>query len=511
MILINSSSRNALKIFQPFLPVFLPIGIGCLSAALEQEGIDVKIIDEQLETDVIEKIALYVKDMSSPYIFGFSVLTASYKNAVDLSQKLKNIYPDCIICFGGPHPSAIPEESLMNKDVDVVIRGEGEKILPEFYRLIKAHQDYKGLDGISYKSDGKIIHNNPSNKLIDIDLLPAFPYHKFNNKKYDLGFVLSSRGCPYKCIFCSNRVTTGQKYRYRKAESIVNDLNLLYNKYDRRYILFIDDNLLVNKKRIYELISEIKKAGLDKKMTFNFQARGDNVSLELLTDMYEAGFRSVFFGMETASEEIMKLINKGETVEQCVKAAVMAKDIGFHVSATFIFGLPGETHKDRMDSALLSKKLKLDMVRFNNATPYPGTALYELAVKEKRLYKQGDYDNFLSVSTFVENPFNPIPFSYIPEGNTEDEIRNDILFSYLIFYLNYDKLKSIFKSPDKGVAWFNAGEKILELLKNIPSLFILSILMSIKFGKLLFNILFQNNTSISRIEFFKILISSIKT
>jgi radical SAM superfamily enzyme YgiQ (UPF0313 family) len=505
MILINSSSKNALKIFQPFIPIFIPVGIGCLSSALENEGIDAKIIDEQTEMDVLGKINFYVKEMNPPYIFGFSVLTASYKNAINLSETLKKIYPDCIICFGGPHPSAIPEEVLKNKYVDVVIRGEGENILPEFYRRIKAGQDYYDIDGISYKQDDKIIHNNPSFKVIDIDSIPAFPYHKFESKKYDLGFVISSRGCPYKCIFCSNRVTTGQKYRYRKASAIIEDLNLLYNKYNQKFILFLDDNLLVNKNRIYELINEIKKEGLDKKMTFNFQARGDNVSLELLTDMFEAGFRSVFFGMETASEEIMKIINKGETVEQCKKAAIMAKDIGFHVSATFIFGLPGDTHQDRMDSVILSNKLKLDMVRFNNATPYPGTALYELAKKENRLNIVGDYDNFLSVSTFIENPFKPIPFSYVPQGNLEEDIRNDILFSYLIFYLNYDRLKSIFANPDKGVGWFNAGEKILELIKKLPSIFILAILLTIKFGKLLFNIVFQRNTSISRIEFFRIL------
>ena len=139
---------------------------------------------------------------------------------------------------------------------------------------------------------------------------------------------------------------------------------------------------------------------------------------------------------------------------QCISVE-MAKD-RFQVSATFIYGLPGDTHEDRMDCVKLSKKLKLDMVRFNNATPYPGTELYEIAKIENRLNIQGVYENFVSVSTFIENPLRPIPFTYIPVGNTEAQIRRDLLFSYFSFYLDIEKIKSIFARPDKNLGWFNA-------------------------------------------------------
>ena len=109
-----------------------------------------------------------------------------------------------------------------------------------------------------------------------------------------------------------------------------------------------------------------------------------------------------------------------------------------------------------MDCVKLSKKLKLDMVRFNNATPYPGTELYEIAKIENRLNIQGVYENFVSVSTFIENPLRPIPFTYIPVGNTEAQIRRDLLFSYFSFYLDIEKIKSIFARPDKNLGWFNA-------------------------------------------------------
>jgi len=232
-------------------------------------------------------------------------------------------------------------------------------------------------------------------------------------------------------------------------------------------------------------------------MSFNFQARGDNCDEALMKELYSAGFRSVFFGIETASDSIMKVIKKGETVDQVVNAIKMAKNIGFHVSGTFIYGFPTETHADRMACLKLSKELNLDMVRYNNATPYPGTELFQMAQKEKTLHIQGLYDNFNSVSTFIENPFNKIPFSYVPEGSSEKEIRNDILFSYLAFYLSFSRLKQIFTRPDQGVGWFNAGEKIIDFLKKIPAIITLIFLMSIKYTELFFSVIFRINTSIS--------------
>jgi radical SAM superfamily enzyme YgiQ (UPF0313 family) len=367
----------------------------------------------------------------------------------------------------------------------------------ELYRCIKEGTDYHHIDNISYRKDGQIVHNRMSFYSENLDDYPPFPYHRFTSNRYDLGFVLSSRGCPYRCIFCSNRVTTGRRYRYRSSASIVEELKILHEKYGKRYILFLDDNLLVNKERIYSLFEAIRGASLDKVMTFNFQARGDNVDRKLLEDLHATGFRSIFFGLETSSEEIMKTIRKGETVAQCMEAARLAKEIGFHVSATFIYALPGETHQDRMNCVKMSTDLELDMVRYNNATPYPGTELHEIAGSEGRLNVQGLYENFNSVSTFIENPFKRIPFSYVPPGNTENEIRRDILFSYFRFYFDIKRLKNVFARPDQGVGWFNAGEKMWDFAKKVPSLLMLSAMMFFKFSQFIYYCAMKKETRIS--------------
>ncbi|MCK5655141.1 MAG: radical SAM protein [Candidatus Aureabacteria bacterium] len=504
MILINSSPKDTLKIFQPFSRTNLPIGIGSLLAVTENKKIKARFIDEHVESNTLGLIEKYIKETEPPYIFGFSVLTAAFKTAVLTSRRVKELYPDSVICFGGIHPTAVPEEVLSYGHIDVVIRGEGEKTLPELYGLVKGRKDFFHLDGLSYKQNGRVIHNRDAPIIENLNELPPFPFHLFNPARYDFGSMVTSRGCPFDCIFCSNRLITGKRYRFRSVESVVNELDILHNKYHQDHILFLDDNFLVNKERIYILLEELKKRGFDKKMTFSFQARADSFDYKLFEALYDTGFKNLSLGLETASERMMKVLKKSETVKQCVEAAKGARQIGFHISAVFMYGIPGETHEERLSCAKMSKALKLDMVRFNNATPYPGTELYEIAKRENRLNVRGLYENFNSVSAFIENPFKKIPFSYVPIGSSEEELRMDILFSYFAFYFDINRIKKIFTRPDTGMRWFNPGRKIFGFLKKMPALIVLFVIMIVKFGELFFNVLLKRKTSISIREFIKI-------
>ena len=507
MILVNSSPKDALKIFQPFLPIAAPIGVASLMAVAERDGLPVRLVDEQIEQeDLVKLLCRMTGDMQPPYIFGFSVLTAAYLPALRAAKRLKDIYPDCVVCFGGPHPTALPEEVLARPQVDVVVRGEGDAVFSELYRRLKSRSALDGLPGVSYRRGEEILLGPPPELILDLDSLPHLPYHHFANGPYDMGFVMSSRGCPYRCIFCSNRVTTGKRYRFRNCESVLDDLVLLSGKYAQRHIGFFDDNLLVDKPRVYQLIEGIHRLGLDKKSAFAFQARGDNVDRELLRELRAANFQSVFFGLETANEDLMKVLLKGETVAQCREGVRIAKELGFVVNATFIFALPGETHADRMNCARMSQELNLDLVRFNNATPYPGTRLFEMAKEQGRLNVQGEYENFCSVSTFIENPFRKIPLSYVPEGATANELRYDILVSYLAFYFNWHRLKKIFAKPDTNAGWFVAGRGFWQFLKKVPALALLALLMTIKFIELFFGILRGKNTKLTFREVFGLLL-----
>jgi len=506
VILINSSPKNALKIFQPFLPIAVPIGLGCLAAVCEEAGIDAVYLDEQLEEDMLGAIEKALENRSKPYIFGFSVLTAAMRAAVTLSEQLHNKYPDSVIVFGGVHPTAVPEEVLRYSHIDIVVRGEGEDTLLELYRRLKNRESITDISGLSYRANGKIVHNPVEKDIVDITKLPSFPYHLFSSGRYDLGFIVTSRGCPYNCIFCSNRITTGKKFRFISNDLVIKQLGELYEKHNQTVFMFLDDNFLVDKKRLYDLFEKIKQKGWHKIMRFSCQGRGDNIDRPLLEAMYEAGFKNIFFGIETASERLMATIKKGETVQEIVDAVNMAKDVGLFVSATFIFGLPTETHEDRMDAIRLAKRLRLDQVRFNNATPYPGTELYDIARSQNRLMIQGEYDNFSAVSTFIESPFNPVPFSYCPPGSTEAEIRDDILFAYLAFYWDYKKLIEIFTKPGQGAKWFSAGSELKTILMKVPALIHLFSMMGIKISQMFWHVLSRKNKKLKFKEIVDVLL-----
>ena len=144
------------------------------------------------------------------------------------------------------------------------------------------------------------------------------------------------------------------------------------------------------------------------------------------------------------------------------------------------------------------------MVKYQNATPYPGTELYNIAVKEGRLNVEGLYENFISVSTFIENPFKKIPFTYVPAGNTEEEIRRDILFGYFSFYLDINRVKKIFINPEQGVGWFNAGEDLKTIIKKIPSLIFLGLMLGFKFCYLFYSMVIRKSTRVSLKEFSRV-------
>lgn len=482
MIFINASPGNIFGIFQKYTPLVVPFGIGYLMSVLKQAGRKAYFIDQITEHNTMSKILEITKSLKQPYIFGFSVITANYANSLLLAHKLKSEYPDCKIIFGGVHPSNVPEEVLENSFVDVVFRGEAEDRIVELYDTIKSNHDSVNIPNVSYRDDNdNIIHNPDSKKPVDISVLPEFPYHLFDKENYDIANMLSSRGCPHHCIFCS-KLSKISKFRFTSTATIIKDISVLYHAYHKNHILFADDNFLQDHDRIWNLIHAIKKSEFYGKVTFSFATRGDSCEASLLKELYESGFANINFGVETASESVMKKLKKGETLAQIADAVLMAKNIGFHVSINFIFGLPGETHHDRMQAIKLAKKLKADLVKYSNATPFPGTQFYKTAKREKIINITGNYENFNTAATMVENPFHKRKLPYIPKGNTENALRFDILYGYLCFYLNLKRLKNIFTKPEYSNAWYNFGESRKNIIKNAPGIIWLLIMLSVKFG-----------------------------
>ena len=436
MILINPSYNRQQKLggFSRYVPVSVPIGIGYIAGYLLSKNKKAKILDEEIFPVSDSVLDEAVKGVEAPYIFGVSCLTAGITRGHELAETIKRKYPGSKVVFGGMHPTVLTEETLKDSNIDIVVRGEAEEIMDVLYERIKNDQDYSDLKGISFRKDGQVV-NTEREKLPDLERMPKFPYHLFEpySDKYELGFIASSRGCPFSCIFCSQRSISGRKFRFFPSEIIIESIDELIHRYKRTYITFADDSFLMNKRRVKHLCEMIMERGFHKKGVFDCQARGDTVDEDILRILKEAGFRTIHFGIETASERLMKLINKKETVQQVVEGIQLSKKLGFQVSGTFILGLPSETEEERQAAYKLAKDLSLDYVRFNNATPYPGTELYEIALQEKRFNPGDNWENLNACGTLVQSPFRPTPLAYVPSTASEDELRNQIL-KYNLFY-----------------------------------------------------------------------------
>lgn len=412
-----------------------PFCLGFLAGYLLRNGdFPLAIQDDQVEPITDDKLDELLASMDPvTRIIGITTLTATSSRVYELAEKIKQRMPDAVIILGGVHVTVVPEEALSKPFIDVVVRGEGEVTFDELVKHIMEGKDYSDILGISYRRDGKFVHNVNRPLIKDLNELPQFPYHLFekNMHRYS-GFnsVQTSRGCPYNCNFCSQRSITGVSYRHLSTENAISAMKLLIEKYGATLIRIMDDNIAANKKHVKELCNAIIEAGLHQKASFEAPMRGDNLSLDVLTAMKKANFTLITFGLETTSERLMKDIDKGETVEEVITAIKITAAMGISVGTTLIFGLPGETSADRWKAIRDVSKLPLASVRFNILTPYPGTPVYRKYFNTSQLNVKNNWENF-SVQYMWEGDEPP----FVPEGTDPYELMFTTMFANLWFYI----------------------------------------------------------------------------
>ena len=426
----------------------LPLGLGCVAGYLrEKNKLDIKIIDEVVEPLSDEGLTRELGNFNGPLIVGFSCLTATHSRAIELATKIKKIKQDTFIVFGGVHPTVMPEESLSTGVVDVVIRSEGEMTMNELCNALNAHADWRSIKGISYCVEQQNFRHNPLREYTNLNVFPKFPYDLFErniNSYSDFGVVLSSRGCPFDCIFCSNRIVTGKRFRVFEIPYVVEQIELLVKKYQQKSINFADDNFVVNKKRFFELTNAIMEKGLHKHAYFSCQYRGEDMTEEVLEQMKRMNFRMLFCGIETSSQRLMNVLDKSEMVDDIKQGVKLSHSKGMLTSGTFIMGIPTETRKDRFDSMKFSRQLPLDSTRFNIAIPYPGTRLFEIAKQEGRLHIASGWKNF-NVQYYLFG--DDIP--YVPATSGRYSLIFDTMWANMRFYLRPKILFTIiFKKYD---------------------------------------------------------------
>jgi anaerobic magnesium-protoporphyrin IX monomethyl ester cyclase len=453
-LLLISPKNTQLGRFKRFVPVSVPIGVGILAGFLREHGFLTRILDTDLIDISLSAIEAELNQCKKPRIVGISVMTANVSNGYKIASLVKSVDKEVIVIFGGIHATVMPDEVLQNENVDFVVKGEAEYTLLELIRQIKGCKLEKNkLANIGFRENGQIVYTKTSTKMLEINDVPMFPYDMFDPSRYNLGFILTSRGCPFDCIFCSQRVITKRVYRYTDSERVMEELDYIINKLKQPNVTFFDDYFTGDKKRVMELCFMIQERGFHRKASFGVQTRGDSIDKELMIAMRAANFDSLMFGIETASDKLMALINKKETVQENIDAVKLAKEMGFTVEATFIYGFPTETFDDRFKAFALSLEIEIDRARFNNATPYPGTEMYNM-VKEKLDIEPG-WVNFSSAGAVTAGIWRKYLLPYVPEGCTTNELEGTVLLANLLFYLNLSNLKKLFNPQQGGSGkWF---------------------------------------------------------
>ena len=474
MLLINPANAEYGGSLSEFVPLPLPMSIGCLAAAMHQAGYPAEIWDEELgvidDKTAAKLLQPFLAQLPEPYVFGISVVTAQAHEAYRLCNWLKDRYPTSVVVMGGFHVTALPHEPFEASKVDYVVRGEGERTLIELYEYVMQNKGSPDqIRGLTYRKDGKVVDVGERPLIRELATLPKFPYDMFvsmldrvnagsdRQHNYDWGFIVTSRGCPFKCSYCAQRMMTGNTYRWRPTEVVLEELDILINRFGAQSIFFLDDNFCFKKSHAIELCSRIRDSKLGKKCKFSLQTRADNFYEELVPVMREAGFNSVGFGMEVGTDALMNQIKKGETIQQHIDAVAMAKRHGMDVAMFMIFGIPTETHADRKTAYKLCRSMGLTHLKFNNLMPYPGTPLYtDLRYKYPgRFNVVGWWTNFNSALVELGLPVaqrKPLP--YVPETSSEVELVRDMIrYNLMAIVFNWHTIKGILLRKH-GPGWF---------------------------------------------------------
>lgn len=390
-------SRNMKKTVGGILS---PFGICCIAGYLKHNGFSVKILDTAISGLNVEHLLGEIRALQ-PRAIGISSLTLSFHWAVKLAQALRSAFRDILLVIGGHHATIARDTLLSDYPVfDLLVYGEGERtmleLMSEFRRynydakgFLKDSRCLASINGIVFKADNHPKATSPREPIDDLDSLPDPAWDILDMRKYiplpnsykrkPAINIITTRGCPYNCSFCSSSAVFGRRIRRMSPRRVISLFRHAQRLFGAREVCFWDDAMTFDKKWISEFCRIIIEEKID--ITWSCITRVDTVSAEMLKAMKEAGCWNIFFGIESASQELLDIINKGITVRQIREAIRLAKEAGIEVRGSFMLALPGETPHLALKTIDFAIELDPEYAQFCITTPYPGTKLYDEAEK----------------------------------------------------------------------------------------------------------------------------------
>ncbi len=354
-----------------------PLGVTYVAAAFETAGAKVRIFDYIVSGYSPEKLRDQIDDFK-PDVLGATSVTMNFPKAAEIVSEAKRYMPSLITMMGGPHVSFTAERSLREyPGIDLIVIGEGEKTIAEMTACGLEHDKMEGIKGIAYRNDGMILVNELRPFIEDIDTLPLPARHLLPLSRYQaLGFpisIITSRGCPYSCIFCQGRKMVGNRVRKRTPSFIVDEIEQIVS-YGIDRINIADDLFVSSPKRVKEVCEEIIRRGL--RFTWSAFARVNTVDKETLLLMRETGCDSISFGVETGNKEMIKRIKKRITLDQVRRAVSLCREAGIIPHTSFIVGLPGESPETLRETGEFAAGLG-SLYGYHLLAPFPGTTVRE--------------------------------------------------------------------------------------------------------------------------------------
>ncbi len=381
------------------------MGLAYIAAVLEREGVEVKILDLVVFPHSRELLKSVLKKFG-PRIVGTTAVTMTFDNAINVIKEIKSIDPSIVTVMGGPHVTFCAKETMsLFPELDFIVLGEGEETIAELAEAVDEGRNVSGIEGIVFRVKSGIVDNGPRKTRIDIDSLPLPARHLLPLGRYRaLGMPVSmttSRGCPFKCIFCVGRKMVGARVRYRNPQNVVDEMEHLA-AFGFRQINVADDLFTSSENHCLKVCDEIIKRGL--KIKWTSFARVDTVSLRVLARMREAGCHTVSFGVESGNRDILKRIKKGITLEQVTDAVKMCNEAEINPHASFILGLPGETPETLKETVEFGNRLKDMGVShgFHLLAPFPGTEVREEKEKFDIRFLSDDWRDYHANRAIVE-------------------------------------------------------------------------------------------------------------
>jgi len=402
--------NNDVNIPQKISSYHPPLGLLYLGRILEDEGHKVEVIDFLAEKYPLKTL---INNLPSTDAVGITIFSSAYKESLKggkytyaykesskVADFIKEIDSELPILIGGPHCTIQPKKSLIEiPSADISLEGDGEEVIKEIVKTLEGTKNPSDLPGVYYRENNKIKKGKPAKIIENLDIIPFPARHLVN--KYDYGKTLKSyffkpkftsiitgRGCPYNCSFCTRNALGYRTFRKRSVENVVNEIQEINEKYDS--VMIVDDTFLADEKRAEQIIDRLIDIGMDIEIYIQ-GARVDTAKRDTYNKMKKAGVKHLYYGLESGNQDVLNFYNKSATIEQIRKAINLSSEIGFFTVGTFILGAPIETKKHIEKTIQFACSLPLDAVIFTILTYKYGSPLWDEAVKEGKIQESDGY------------------------------------------------------------------------------------------------------------------------